>query len=77
MNELSNDKLETIKEYETNEEHGNLRKESVKSKMDALVWHVRCIDQLSINQVQEALLLFKKSLLPSDNNQIRNSYIKL
>ena len=32
---------------------------------------------MSLNQVQEALLLFKKSLLPTDNIDIRNAYIKM
>lgn len=78
MSELSKDKQDVIKELDQTEEiNGLLTRETVKRKIDALAWHGRLIDQLSINQVQEALVLFKKSLLPSDNNQIRNGYIKL
>jgi hypothetical protein len=73
MTELSRDKLEKIKEYD---EYG-VSKESLKRKLDALGWHGRCINLLPINQVQEALILFKKSLLPSDNSNIRNAYIKM
>ena len=48
----------------------------MKIKIEALAWHGRLLDQLPINCVQEALILYKKTLLPSDNATVRNSYIK-
>ena len=73
MVELSRDKQEIIKELD---ELG-ITKQSVKRKSDALGWHGRTLNLLSLNQVQEALLLFKKSVLPTDNIDIRNAYIKM
>ena len=73
MTELSRDKQDVIKEFD---EYG-VSKESLKRKIDALGWHGRCLNLLSLNEVQEALILFKKSLLPSDNSSVRNAYIKM
>lgn len=70
VQEISNDKLDVLREV------GNLNTQ-VKSKIDALSWHARCLNLVTVNQIQEALTLFKRSLLPSDNAQIRNVYIKM
>lgn len=70
VQEISNDKLDVLREI------GNLNTQ-VKSKIDALAWHARCLNLVTVNQIQEALTLFKRSLLPSDNAQIRNVYIKM
>eukprot|EP00356_Strombidium_inclinatum_P014202 CAMPEP_0170508192 /NCGR_PEP_ID=MMETSP0208-20121228/61549_1 /TAXON_ID=197538 /ORGANISM="Strombidium inclinatum, Strain S3" /LENGTH=91 /DNA_ID=CAMNT_0010790947 /DNA_START=156 /DNA_END=431 /DNA_ORIENTATION=+ len=68
ISEIHKDKLGQIKEYE---EEG-VTKLSTRRKLDALAWHGRCLNILTVTQVQEALLLFKKSLVPSDKMIIRN-----
>jgi len=73
MNEIHNDKLEIIKEYD---EQG-LTKQLVRRKLDALGWYGRCLNILTVTQVQEALTLFKKALVPTDKLLIRNQFIKM
>lgn len=73
VGELHRDKLDIIKELD---ELG-VSKHFVKRKVDALGWHGRCQSILQLSQVQEALLLFKKQLVPSDKIVIRNQYTKL
>ena len=48
----------------------------MKVKIDSLAWHGRVLNLLPISSVQEALMLFKKTLLPTDNANVRNGYIK-
>ena len=45
-------------------------------KIDSLAWHGRLLNLLPISSVQEALMLYKKTLLPTDNANVRNGYIK-
>ena len=54
----------------------DMDKDTVKAKMDALAWHGRALNLISVSHIQEALMLFKRTLLPSDNNQRRSMYIK-
>ena len=72
MVELSRDRQELIKEYDVN----GISKQQMKAKIDALAWHGRVLNLLPISSVQEALLLYKKTLLPTDNATVRNGYIK-
>ena len=48
----------------------------MKKKIDALAWHGRLMNVLPANCIQEALMLYKKTLLPPNNADVRNSYIK-
>lgn len=48
----------------------------VKQKLDAVAWHARMVHQLNATQIQDALTLFKRNLMPSDNLSLRNEYIK-
>ena len=67
---MSNDKLDVLKEA------GNDRA-MTKRKIEALGWHARCINLIGVTEVQEAITLFKRACLPSDNPKIRNDYIKM
>jgi hypothetical protein len=68
--EIASDKLDIIREPTFNREH-------VKEKIEALGWHGRCLGLIGVTQVQEAITLFKRALIPSDNPEIRNTYIKM
>ena len=72
IQEYANDKQDILREIQ---EGGN-QSLAIKQKIDALAWHGRCLSLLTVNQVQEALVLFKRSLLPTDNPTVRNTYIK-
>lgn len=58
-------------------ENGELNPDCVKSKIDALAWHGRCLSLLGANQVTEAIATFNAILMPPDNNFIRNYYLSM
>ena len=68
--ETSNDKLDVLREPGSD-------RLLTKRKIEALGWHARCITLLGAGEVQEAITLFKRACLPSDNPKIRNDYIKM
>jgi hypothetical protein len=68
--EIANDKQDILREPMFDREH-------VKQKIDALAWHGRCLGFLGVGQIQEAITLFKRALIPADNPNIRNMYIKM
>lgn len=72
IQETSNDKLEILRDLDENVDFGK----QIKQKIDALAWHGRMLNLLSVNQINESIILFKRALLPTDNIQIRNLYIK-
>lgn len=49
----------------------------IKMKIDALTWHARCLNQLTNNQVLDALTAFKNFVLPNDDATTRSGYIKM
>lgn len=58
-------------------EENGLTKEGLKKKIDALAWHGRLLKVLPNNCVQDAIILFKKALIPQDQPNVRNAYLKM
>ena len=63
ISEISNDKLEILRDLDENVDFGK----QIKQKIDALAWHGRMLNLLSVNQINESIILFKRALLPTDN----------
>ena len=45
-------------------ENGDITSESIKSKIDALAWHGRCLGLIGVNHVNEAIAAFNAILMP-------------
>jgi hypothetical protein len=69
VNETAFDKQDILREPGSSSHN-------IKSKIDALGWHARCLPILKNAQVIEALTLFKQALLPADNANIRNDFLQ-
>lgn len=71
LKEIIYEKQNTLRDFDPM----GVTKHSIKKKLDAIGWHGRSMDLLSIAQADEAINLFKKSVLGDADR--RNSYINL